>query len=430
MPRHEEEVEGQDEEFLFHLNRGSDLLLRGEADPARGPLERALELRPKDPNALGLLGQAHYRLGRFEEAARVWQRLVDDNPVEAGARVNLGLAFLKARRFPEAVKQLEIALDLSGEHRKAMGYLGLALLESGEVRRAREWFARAGSEQMVVRCDEILAGGGRGSAAPAPEGAPGSNGSASAPMEPLLTPVPGTYAVVGATGEAATPTATSPSSSPPTAATPSRPHLGLAAWAAARDVSAPLDTFTVGKGTLAIRVHGEVRARLAGLAAASGALEIAPERQRLRGKPAEAPFGVGTRAFSRVTGDGLLVLGSPRALTAVALGEDAAFLREEALLAMDGAVSFENGRVVSEAGDLDLVHVRGDGGVVLATGGAPVSIEVRPGAPARVPRAALVGWVGTLALRLEADPRGGGPLVELTGEGRVLVDPLPPGAEG
>jgi hypothetical protein len=43
-----DEVEGIDEEFLFHLNRGSELLVRGEAEPARASLERALELRPKD----------------------------------------------------------------------------------------------------------------------------------------------------------------------------------------------------------------------------------------------------------------------------------------------------------------------------------------------------------------------------------------------
>ena len=42
------------------------------------------------------------------------------------------------------MRQLEIALDLNPEHRKAMGYLGLALLESGHVARARDWFGRAG----------------------------------------------------------------------------------------------------------------------------------------------------------------------------------------------------------------------------------------------------------------------------------------------
>ena len=64
-----DEIEGQDEEFLFRLSRGSDLLAKGEADAARAALERALELRPKDVKVLGLLGQAYYRLSRFDDAA-------------------------------------------------------------------------------------------------------------------------------------------------------------------------------------------------------------------------------------------------------------------------------------------------------------------------------------------------------------------------
>ena len=63
-----DEVEGLDEEFLFHLNRGSELLARGEAERRARALERARELRPKDVKVLGLLGQAYYRLARFDDA--------------------------------------------------------------------------------------------------------------------------------------------------------------------------------------------------------------------------------------------------------------------------------------------------------------------------------------------------------------------------
>src|SRR5205814_995479 len=126
-------------------------------EAAKASLERAFELRPKDPKALGLLGQAYYKLGRFEQAAEIYQRLVDDNPVESSARVNFGLANLKAKRYPEAIRQLTIALDLNPDHKKALGYLGLALFESGDIVRAREFFAKAGSDGMVAKCDELLA---------------------------------------------------------------------------------------------------------------------------------------------------------------------------------------------------------------------------------------------------------------------------------
>ncbi len=247
-----DEVEGIDEEFLFHLNRGSELLLRGEADPAKASLERALELRPKDAKVLGVLGQAYYKLSRFDDAARVWQRLVDDNPVEPGARVNLGLANLKAKRHPEAVKQLEIALDLNPDHKKAMGYLGLALLESGNLTRAREWFKKAGSEHMVARCDELIAGRANATAAPEPASqldAVEVVEEAQASPEPVKTPTPGEL--------------------PAYRPAPAGEVLG--AWAAARLVQpAPAETFSIAGSTLAVSVRGEVRVRLEGLFATQG----------------------------------------------------------------------------------------------------------------------------------------------------------------
>jgi hypothetical protein len=64
--------------------------------------------------------------------------------------------------------------------------------------------------------------------------------------------------------------------------------------------------------------------------------------------------------------------------------------------------------------------------VLLTTAGEPASVDVLPGVPLRVPVASLVGWLGALTPRL-ADALltgvAGGPVVELAGEGRVLLDP-------
>jgi uncharacterized protein (AIM24 family) len=409
-----DEVDGIDEEFLFHLNRGSDLLLRGESEPARASLERALELRPKDAKVLGLLGQAYYKLSRFDDAARVWQRLVDDNPVEAGARVNLGLANLKARRHLDAVKQLEIALDLVPEHKKAMGYLGLALLESGNLTSAREWFKKAGSDQMVTRCDELIAGRDGATARQVSAEAPREGAADETPApEPLRTPPPGELAAYRA------------------------PAAGevLGAWAAARLVR-PLagGTFAVSEGALAVTVRGEVRVRLDGLFATSGRVTMTPEVKRFRGRPTERGFGVGARRMHRVAGEGaLLYRAAGRRFTSIDLGPDAAYLREEALFGFEEGIAFENGRVPSSiSAELHLVHLRGRGRFLLATAGEPVTVDVLPGAPLKIPIAALVGWIGALTPRVCAlVEEGGAPAVvavELTGEGRVVVDPA--AAEG
>lgn len=412
-----EEVDGIDEQFLFHLSRGSDLLLRGDTEPARAALERAEALRPKDSKVLGLLGQAYYKLSRFDDAARVWQRLVDDNPIEPGGRVNLGLAYLKARRYLEAVKQLEIALDLNPEHKKAMGYLGLALLEAGSPTRAREWFRRAGSDQMVARCDELIA---------AAEETPDD---AAAP-EPL-------GAAEADRAETAQPAAQEPiAASPPGDVAPYAPPAGdvLADWAAARLVrSAAGETFSLGDGILAVEARSELRIRLDGLFATQGRVALAPEVKRFRGRSTEQPFGEGTARVHRVSGAGVLLYrAGARRFTALDLGADAAYFREEALFGFEEGVAFENGRVASAtSAELNLVHLRGRGRILLATAGEPVTVDVLPEAPLKIPVAALVGWLGALTPRVcalvEDDEAPLVVAVELAGEGRVVLDPAAAG---
>ena len=394
-----DQVEGLDEEFLFHLNRGAEMLARGEADGARVALERAQDLRPKDAKALGLLGQACYKLGRYADAADAWQRLVDDNPVEPSARVNLGLANLKAKRFKEAVKQLEIALDLKPDHKKAMGYLGLALLESGQARKARDWFRKAGSDQMVARCNEALAGEAQDEPATTPEPLP-------AP-EPLHTLAP----------EAVLP-----------ARLPAAPGEGLAAWAASRVVGGSFaETFSVEGDTLTVNVRGEVLVRMDGLFASRGRLSQAGEMKRFRGRATDKPFGDGTARMTRVTGEGVLLFRTGgRRFTALDLSGDAGYFREEVVFGFEEPVVFENGRVPSQTADLNLVHLRGSGRFLIATATPPVAVDVSPDAPLRMPLAALVGWVGNLTPRVvplvEGDESGPA-AVELTGDGRVLADP-------
>jgi uncharacterized protein (AIM24 family) len=442
-----DEVEGLDEEFLFHLNRGSDLLSRGDAAGARTALERALELRARDIKVLGLLGQACYRLGKYEDAVVAWQRLVDESPAEPSARVNLGLAFLRAGRQSQAIRQLEIALDLNPDHKKAMGYLGLALLESGDPQRAREWFVRAGSDQMVARCDEALRGEGatadeavpESAESPAPPPAPlGADieiddaGLSAAAPEPEPEPEPEEAQPAPPLPEVRAAPARGPV--PPAADASTGAPQEISAFTAERSLSVPAAApFGVGDELVAVRVRPAVRVRLAGLLAVRGAVEAEPEVKRFRGRPTEKPFGTGAGRFHLVRGEGTLLFApGERRFTALQLA-DGAFLREEALFALDSELAFENGRVPSSGSEeLNLVHVRGRGAVLLCTAAAPRALVVRPEASLRLPLAALVGWIGSLTPRLGSLVEGGPAEVlgvELSGEGRVLVDPVAPGLD-
>jgi tetratricopeptide (TPR) repeat protein len=417
------EIDGLDEEFVYHLDRGTDLLARGDAEAARAALERARALYPRNPRALGLLGQALYKLARFDDAAEVYSRLVDESPAEASARVNLGLASLKARRYPEAVRQLEIALDLSPDHKKAMGYLGLAWLEQGEFASARVWFHRAGSEQMVARCEELIAN---------------ATGAVTAPRAPAAAPPAASHASPDAGDEEPTPPASpagaaEPPGDAPAPPTPSGPPR-LPAFTTARLVGpTPRARFSVGRGLLTVQVSRDALVRAQGLLAALGAVRLVPEMKRFRGQATQKPYGDGPRRMLRASGEGALLYRAPEGrLSALEMAGEAAYFREEAVFAFEDAVSFDNGRVASRLGpDLNLVHLRGDGEVLLVTLGEILAVQVSRDAPARVPEAALVGWTGALTPRIaplaeRADAADVGPgdalVVELSGDGRVLVD--------
>jgi len=430
-----DQVEGLDEEFLFHLERGSDLLARGDAEGARDALERALELRSHDPKVLGPLGQANYRLGKYDAAIVAWQRLVDESPAEPAARVNLGLAFLRAKRQSQAVRQLEIALDLNPDHKKAMGYLGLALLESGDPQRAREWFRKAGSDQLVAKCDELL-----GAAAGTAHAAPAVAGAGAIPVDvedeaPAPEPFPEGASSTQASEQAPHEPEDSARPEPVEGRAESRgPIQDLVSFAVAQTLAVPEDEpFAVVEGYLAVRVRSDLRTRLAGVLAVRGVVEAEPEVKRFRGRPTEKPFGEGPERLHRLRGDALLLFApGKRRFTPLRLG-DSAFLREEALFALEEPIAFENGRVPSASeAELNLVHLRGRGAVLVVGVGAPRALEVVSGAPLRLPMEALLGWVGALTPRLVPLVEGAGDAtaVELAGDGTVLVDPGAAGGEG
>ncbi len=401
-----ERADPSDGAFASLMDRAAEALAGGDLGAARGALERAVELRPRDAQALGLLGQACYRQGRFDDAVAAWQRLVSDNPVEPGARVNLGLALLKGKRHAEARRQLEIAVDLDPEHRRAMNYLGLALLESGSPVDAREWFRKAGSEQMVARCDEAIAGGGE---------TPWLSAAtlAAAPAEAPQGDVPG--GLDGLAPAAAAAAATAPS---------------LLAWSESRRIRGPEgEPFGVRDGVLAVAVRGELRARLDGLFAVRGRVALVGELKRFHGRATDRAFGEGAARMHRASGEGELFLhAGRRRFTAVSLGDEAAYLREEAVFAFEDGLAFENGRVPSSThAGLNLVHLRGRGTLLLCTAGEPVALEISPGAPLRVPLRAVVGWSGALTPRVvplaEAADQPATAVVELAGGGWAIADP-------
>ncbi|MBN8228237.1 tetratricopeptide repeat protein [Corallococcus macrosporus] len=191
----------------------------------------------------------------------------------------------------------------------------------------------------------------------------------------------------------------------------------------------PGQPFTQGPAGVTLAVNGELLTRLEGLAAVRGQVAFQPEMKRFRGRATDKPFGEGDQAMVRARGQGTLHLEplTGRQLVPVVLDDESVYLRDACVFAFEEPVVFENGRVPSElAQDLDLVHLRGQGRVLLSLTGPLRSVPVAMDLPVTVPLTHLVGWVGNLTPRVVplVASAGGQTLrgaVELGGEGFALI---------
>ncbi|MBZ4417766.1 tetratricopeptide repeat protein [Myxococcus sp. RHSTA-1-4] len=245
--------------------------------------------------------------------------------------------------------------------------------------------------------------GGPGAAAPAvPEGGP----AIAAPPSPAAAPEGAAWAL-GTT-------------------VPTLSSLAPAVALSGADAAHP---FLLGHGSFSVVVDGELLTRLEGMVAFSGSLTFQPEMKRFRGRATDKAFGEGAARMVRAKGRGILYMepSEKRTFLAVDLGEDSAYFRDECVFAFEEPVMFENGRVPSDiAPDLDLVHLRGQGRVLLSLPGTLRSVPVHPEQAVTVPLTHLVGWQGNLTPRvvpLLKSPTGEvlRTAVELGGEGFALI---------
>ncbi|MBI3182163.1 MAG: tetratricopeptide repeat protein [Myxococcales bacterium] len=186
--------------------------------------------------------------------------------------------------------------------------------------------------------------------------------------------------------------------------------------------------FQLSPEALLLVVRGELLSRLTGMVAYAGALKVTPEAKRFRGKGTDRPFGEGADRLMRLAGEGAVYLArGSRRFAAVDLDDESAYFRECCVFAFEEPVMFENGRLMAEvAPDLELVHLRGKGRVLLRMDGELRSLEVQMDRPVTAPFEQLVGWQGTVTPRLvpTAWDDSGKPSrmgVELSGEGYALL---------
>ena len=153
-PESDRPDEVANEDFLFHLYRGSELLQDNRAHEAKEELERALRLQPHDTKGQDLLAVVYFRLGLYPRAISIYEQLRRASPRDPALLLNLALCYLKTGQAALARRDLEVLLAVNPSHTRAWGYLGLACERLGALGDAERAFEHGGHGQMAKRMAE------------------------------------------------------------------------------------------------------------------------------------------------------------------------------------------------------------------------------------------------------------------------------------
>jgi uncharacterized protein (AIM24 family) len=153
-------ADSSNEDFLFHLYRGSELLQDNRVHEAKEELERALHLQPRDSKGQDLLAVVYFRLGLYARAIQIYEQLRRHNASDTSLLLNLSLCYLKTGQPQAARRDLELLLSVNPTHTRAWGYLGLACERLGDLAAAERAFQQGGHGQMAKRLAARRDGGG------------------------------------------------------------------------------------------------------------------------------------------------------------------------------------------------------------------------------------------------------------------------------
>jgi tetratricopeptide (TPR) repeat protein len=431
--------------FLDHLASAADMVAARRFREAEVEALRALSIAPADLRALKLLGLVRFKLGRLDEARTVCRELAAASPDDAGIRLNLGLIALKLGRVDESVSELELAAALAPDDARPWSYLGFAYARRGERARAAAAFRRVGQDALAIEAES-----GAGDAAGAAVDSAFTGGDAA------FASGDAAFASGNAAFERSVPVEAREPRTDPNPADPPRDRLArdltageaevpapvamsLGAYVASR--LAPADAYARwahsgwnGSPTALLAIGDAMFVRGDVALACRGAALAEPAHGHGGGRATSDRLGGDDGPFFRLSGPGDLLVGAPIGrVVPLRLEDDAFHVREDRVLAFDGALSWEGLRI-PRAG-LRLLRFRGRGVVAILADDQPGAIRVKPDHPVRVSVAHVLGWAGRIAARDRNDgdsddsERGAGddassdPFgVVCEGEGVVLLD--------
>ncbi len=130
-------------DFAAHFKIGELRLARLDLAGALETIEEAVGLRPGDPDARNLLGQALAALGRNTEAIEQFRAALSARPGYQVARYNLARALVRARKYDEAAADFERLVQELPRDAQVRDELGELYLLAGKPDRAAAMFDQA-----------------------------------------------------------------------------------------------------------------------------------------------------------------------------------------------------------------------------------------------------------------------------------------------
>lgn len=449
----------------LRLNLAMVYLKQGKLEDAHTELERVLELNPDHPRAASYMGLVLEKKGQLERAADFYERAGNKKradeirafrPTQTGTFPIPNLAAMGIANAPATAAPGPAAMRAASTTAPVAASTPPTAAPVANVATA----AASRSSTMTMQAVSLT---------PQASVAPTSTSTMPAPARPTTPPAP---------APAPAPTAASTSSQkqteaaaltaltsaqvnkgpepPPARVETSRnmfaldqpPAAAATATTATTPAPAPAPTaiadlpltdlgaralsgtslMRTADGQLVMPIHevGYVRTDL--LASVSGSFEIEVVNRRYRGKRTDSLFGGADAAVVALMGKGFCVvtLGDlvPTTLT---LASEEVYLVETGVVGFTAGLVWENGRLPSEADrDLDIVHLRGSGRVVLGSKKPILAVTVKADAPVMVHATRLVGWTGQLVpyrapLPGLPEPARRVPVVRFEGTGTVLT---------
>jgi len=116
---------------------------KGDITQAAEHFQQAISLYPDYLAARNDLGAQYLKLKRLDEAEKLFQGVLAEDPKNFNAKFNLGLVRIERKNYLDAISELKQAKVIDSTRPVASLWLGFALLESGDLASAETELTKA-----------------------------------------------------------------------------------------------------------------------------------------------------------------------------------------------------------------------------------------------------------------------------------------------